>query len=80
MALMKNYISLILIITLLSCESELTKLKKERETLQIELNELRDIKKYPIRYYEEAEELRKMQEPILKRAEEINRRIKELEN
>lgn len=65
---------------LLSCESELSQLKKEREQLQIELNELqRKQQDQGIRFDRDIIEFQKQQEPILNRAKEINRRIDELE-
>jgi seryl-tRNA synthetase len=65
---------------LLSCESELSKLKNERNDLQIELNELQQIQKESgVRFDRDIIEFQKQQEPILRRAEEINKRIIELE-
>lgn len=65
---------------LLSCESELSQLKKEREQLQIELNELkRKQQDQGVRFDRDIIEFQKQQEPILNRAKEINRRIDELE-
>jgi hypothetical protein len=77
---MKKYLTIFLILMLLSCESELSKLKNERNDLQIELNELQQIQKESgVRFDRDIIEFQKQQEPILRRAEEINKRIIELE-
>ena len=77
---MKKYLTIFLILMLLSCESELSKLKNERNDLQIELNELQQIQKESgVRFDRDIIEFQKQQEPILRRTEEINKRIIELE-
>jgi hypothetical protein len=77
---MGKYLSIFLFLMLHSCESELSKLKNEREELQIKLNNLQKRQReYGVRFDYEIIELLKQQEPILKRAEEINKRIEELE-
>jgi seryl-tRNA synthetase len=77
---MGKYLTVFLILMLHSCESELTKLKNEREELQIKLNKLqKKQQEYGVRFNYEIIEFQKQREPILRRAEEINKRINELE-
>jgi hypothetical protein len=77
---MRKYLTIFSIFLFFSCESELSKLKKERDNLQRELNELQYRQKESgVRCEGDVIEYTKQQEPILRRAEEINKRIKELE-
>ena len=79
---MKKFLLIpIVFLFLCSCESKLTKLKNERDQLQIELNELQKKQQESgIRSNADLQRYLKQQEPILKRAREINQQIKEIEN
>ena len=78
--IMGKYLTVFLILMLHSCESELSKLKNEREELQIKFNELQKRQQENgVRSNSDIIEFQKQQEPILRRAEEINKRINELE-